>query len=86
MRKYVCVSALQISLVHDINSGKPRGYAFVEYEHERDMHCKFHCLPLAACRGREDDVINHALINVTAVYVVNALSEISNVDVSRYSR
>ena len=23
---------------------KPRGYAFIEYEHERDMHCK---LPLS---------------------------------------
>jgi U1 small nuclear ribonucleoprotein 70kDa len=22
-------------------SGKPRGYAFIEYEHERDMHGKF---------------------------------------------
>ena len=21
--------------------GKPRGYAFIEYEHERDMHCKW---------------------------------------------
>ena len=29
---------LQIHLVHNINNDKPRGYAFVEYEHERDMH------------------------------------------------
>ena len=29
-----------IRMVHDANSGKPRGYAFIEYEHERDMHCK----------------------------------------------
>ena len=29
-----------IRMVHDVNSGKPRGYAFIEYEHERDMHCK----------------------------------------------
>lgn len=29
---------LQIHLVHNINNNKPRGYAFVEYEHERDMH------------------------------------------------
>merc|ERR1739844_457861 len=27
-----------IRLVYDSKSGKPRGYAFVEYEHERDMH------------------------------------------------
>lgn len=30
----------KIFLVNDKKSGKPRGYAFVEYEHERDMHCK----------------------------------------------
>ena len=29
---------LQIHLVHNINNNKPRGYAFIEYEHERDMH------------------------------------------------
>jgi len=29
---------LQIHIVHDVNNGKPRGYAFIEYEHERDMH------------------------------------------------
>lgn len=34
----LCV--FQISLVSDKTSGKPRGYAFIEFEHERDMHCK----------------------------------------------
>ena len=29
---------LQIHIVHNTNSNKPRGYAFIEYEHERDMH------------------------------------------------
>lgn len=28
----------KIHLVHDVKTGKPRGYAFIEYEHERDMH------------------------------------------------
>uniref|UniRef100_A0A8C4NDE9 U1 small nuclear ribonucleoprotein 70 kDa n=1 Tax=Eptatretus burgeri TaxID=7764 RepID=A0A8C4NDE9_EPTBU len=28
----------RISLIHNRKSGKPRGYAFIEYEHERDMH------------------------------------------------
>lgn len=28
----------KIVMVHDSSTGKPRGYAFVEYEHERDMH------------------------------------------------
>ena len=28
-------------MVYDKATGKPRGYAFVEYEHERDMHCKY---------------------------------------------
>ncbi|XP_077994713.1 U1 small nuclear ribonucleoprotein 70 kDa-like [Glandiceps talaboti] len=30
-----------IRMVHDVNSGKPRGYAFIEYEHERDMHSAY---------------------------------------------
>lgn len=30
----------KIVVVHNIDSNKPRGYAFIEYEHERDMHCK----------------------------------------------
>ena len=38
---YFTVLFLQIRLVHNIRSGKPRGFAFVEYEHERDMHCKY---------------------------------------------
>ena len=31
----------QIKLVHDKETGKPRGYCFIEFEHERDMHCKY---------------------------------------------
>ncbi|XP_067655035.1 U1 small nuclear ribonucleoprotein 70 kDa-like [Haliotis asinina] len=31
----------RITLIHDRNSGKPRGYAFIEYEHERDMHSAY---------------------------------------------
>merc|ERR1712071_434504 len=32
----------KISLVHDDKkSSKPRGYAFIEYEHERDMHSAY---------------------------------------------
>lgn len=31
---------LQIVVTHNKINGKPRGYAFIEYEHERDMHCK----------------------------------------------
>lgn len=27
-------------MIHDRVTGKPRGYAFIEYEHERDMHGK----------------------------------------------
>lgn len=30
----------KIVLIQNADSGKPRGYAFIEYEHERDMHCK----------------------------------------------
>lgn len=31
----------KIKVIGDKSSGKPRGYAFIEYEHERDMHCKY---------------------------------------------
>ncbi|XP_063702719.1 U1 small nuclear ribonucleoprotein 70 kDa [Culicoides brevitarsis] len=31
----------KIILVHNSESGKPRGYAFIEYEHERDMHSAY---------------------------------------------
>nr|XP_053646449.1 U1 small nuclear ribonucleoprotein 70 kDa-like [Cherax quadricarinatus]XP_053646450.1 U1 small nuclear ribonucleoprotein 70 kDa-like [Cherax quadricarinatus]XP_053646451.1 U1 small nuclear ribonucleoprotein 70 kDa-like [Cherax quadricarinatus] len=31
----------KIVMVHNIKTGKPRGYAFIEYEHERDMHCEY---------------------------------------------
>lgn len=34
---------MQIVVIHNKIDGKPRGYAFIEYEYERDMHCK---LPL----------------------------------------
>jgi U1 small nuclear ribonucleoprotein 70kDa len=30
----------KILMIQDKDSGKPRGYAFIEYEHERDMHSK----------------------------------------------
>ncbi|XP_069943187.1 U1 small nuclear ribonucleoprotein 70 kDa [Cherax quadricarinatus] len=30
-----------IVMVHNIKTGKPRGYAFIEYEHERDMHSAY---------------------------------------------
>lgn len=32
---------LQIVVIHNTKNGKPRGYAFIEYEHERDMHCEY---------------------------------------------
>jgi len=31
----------QIKLVHDSNTGKPRGYAFIEYEDESSMHAAY---------------------------------------------
>ncbi|XP_057379963.1 U1 small nuclear ribonucleoprotein 70 kDa-like [Daphnia carinata] len=31
----------KIVLVHDKRTSKPRGYAFIEYEHERDMHSAY---------------------------------------------
>ena len=34
-------SIKSIHLVQDFNTGKPRGYAFIEYEEERDMHSAY---------------------------------------------
>lgn len=31
----------KIVMVHNKKTGKPRGYAFIEYEHERDMHSAY---------------------------------------------
>lgn len=31
----------QIYIVYNKRTAKPRGYAFIEYEHERDMHCEY---------------------------------------------
>jgi len=30
-----------IKMVHNTKNGKPRGYAFIEYEHEKDMHSAY---------------------------------------------
>ncbi|XP_041984299.1 U1 small nuclear ribonucleoprotein 70 kDa [Aricia agestis] len=31
----------KIYMIYDTENGKPRGYAFIEYEHERDMHSAY---------------------------------------------
>jgi RNA recognition motif-containing protein len=31
----------QIKVVQDKKTGKPRGYCFIEFEQEKDMHCKY---------------------------------------------
>jgi U1 small nuclear ribonucleoprotein len=31
----------QIKLINDQKTGKPRGYCFIEFEQEKDMHCKY---------------------------------------------
>ncbi|CAG2103284.1 unnamed protein product, partial [Medioppia subpectinata] len=38
----------KIGMCVDKVSGKPRGYAFIEFEHEREMHCKFDLIQLLA--------------------------------------
>jgi len=30
-----------IRMIHDQKTGKPRGYCFIEFEHEKDMHCAY---------------------------------------------
>ena len=34
----------KIRMVKNRDTEKPRGYCFIEYEHERDMHCEYHQL------------------------------------------
>ena len=34
----------QIKIVSDQKTGKPRGYCFIEFEQEKDMHCKYFCV------------------------------------------
>ena len=31
----------QIKMITDEKDGRPRGYCFIEFEHEKDMHCKY---------------------------------------------
>jgi hypothetical protein len=31
----------QIKMIHNKETGKPLGYCFIEYEHEKDMHCEY---------------------------------------------
>ena len=31
----------QIKMITDQKTGKPRGYCFIEFEQEKDMHCKY---------------------------------------------
>ncbi|KAG9342834.1 hypothetical protein JZ751_015041 [Albula glossodonta] len=38
---FICVSSPTIYLVYNKKTSKPRGYAFIEYEHERDMHSAY---------------------------------------------
>ncbi|KAH9628854.1 hypothetical protein HF086_005817 [Spodoptera exigua] len=34
------LDVFEICMIFNKDNNKPRGYAFIEYEHERDMHCK----------------------------------------------
>ena len=41
----------QIKMITDQKTGKPRGYCFIEFEHEKDMHCKY--LYIVICSPQE---------------------------------
>jgi len=41
----------QIKMVTDQKTGKPRGYCFIEFEQEKDMHCKYFRFPRRIHRG-----------------------------------
>lgn len=58
-------------MIHNVKTGKPRGYAFIEYEHERDMHCEYpaiHCAQPCTETQVNDDVLflyflfNHGIL------------------------
>ena len=41
VRKCCLYIQSQINMVTNKSTGKPRGYAFVEFEYDRDMHSKY---------------------------------------------
>lgn len=58
-------------MVHDVDTNKPRGYAFIEYEHERDMHCKY--LPSTHRHSH-----NHGLQQIQLKMLQNSLPKTEN--------
>lgn len=65
-----------IKMVVNKTTGKPRGYAFIEFEHERDMHCKYwhNCkyvivlVLLQACRILRAELAENVTYEVTRCY------------------
>ena len=67
----VKISFFQINLIHDAQTGKPRGYAFIEYEKESDMHGKWFIKPIALVGNTQirsrfffDSILNRSIIFV----------------------
>jgi U1 small nuclear ribonucleoprotein len=41
MKEFIVFGPIKrVRIVVDKKTGKPRGYAFIEYEHKRDFECK----------------------------------------------
>lgn len=52
--QYLHACFFQIYIVYNKRTGKPRGYAFIEYEHERDMHCEYQSRALSSNLMKSD--------------------------------
>ena len=44
-REFESYGPIKKILMPKDSNDKPRGFCFIEYEHERDMHCKYHPNP-----------------------------------------
>lgn len=64
-------------MVYSKRSGKPRGYAFIEYEHERDMHCEW--LPRTLPSGPLSSLLPQPLPVVCPLPPLPARPDISDV-------
>lgn len=63
----------RIYIVYNKRTGKPRGYAFIEYEHERDMHSANLWWLLARAGWQMMMVMIHLHPTTTAQYMVGIM-------------
>lgn len=61
----------KIIVIQNAETGKPRGYAFIEYEHERDMHCEYKFIVIfSAPRAGKKLIFNLKRLNAIGATMV----------------